>query len=119
MTGLSLPQKLALSCMSIPWLYIRMLMMTCSQCQTMLDGSFTHQPHIPPFSLQGLIDHLVELIISEDEAFYLLDKPTFCQLLQYLCPTLPSKDIPHWTKIHDEVVTCAVQAEYNIKETLQ
>ncbi len=93
--------------------------MTSSQRQTTLDGSVTHQPRVPPFSSQGLIDHLVELIVSEDEAFYLLDKPAFRQLLQYLRPTLPSKDIPHRTKMREEVVTRAVQAECSVKETLQ
>ncbi len=96
-----------------------MLTMTSSQRQTTLDGSITHQPRVPPFSSRGLIDHLVELIVSEDEAFYLLDKPAFCQLLQYLRPTLPSKDIPHRTKMREEVVTRAVQAECSVKETLQ
>jgi len=96
-----------------------MLMMTSSRRQTTLDGSFTHQPRIPPFSSRGLMDHLVELIVSEDEAFYLLEKPVFRQLLQYLRPTLPSKDIPHRTKIRGEVVTRAVQAEHNVKEALQ
>jgi hypothetical protein len=64
------------------------------QRQTTLDGSFTRQPRVPPFSTQGLIDHLVELIVSEDNAFHLLDKPAFRQLLHYLRPTLLSKDIP-------------------------
>src|SRR5260221_6393036 len=114
-----MPRKLALSCTLIPRLHLRMLTMTSSQRQTTLDGSVTHQPRVPPFSSQGLIDHLVELIVSEDEAFYLLDKPAFRQLLHYLRPTLASRDIPHHTKIREEVLHRAVKAESNLKATLQ
>jgi hypothetical protein len=60
----------------------------------------TSQPHIAPFSTRGLLDYLVELIVSEDDVFYLLDKPAFQQLIHYLHPTLTLKDIPHRTKMH-------------------
>jgi len=96
-----------------------MLMITSSQHQMTLDGSITHQPRVPPFSSQGLIDHLVELIVSKDEAFYFVDKPAFCRLLYYLHPSLKDKEIPHCTKIREEVMTCATQGEYNVKEALQ
>src|SRR6266705_4591843 len=94
-------------------------MITASQHQATLDGSFTRQPRVAPFSSQGLIDHLVELVVSEDEAFHLLDKPAFRQLLHYLRPTLASRDIPHHTKIREEVLHRAVKAESNLKATLQ
>ena len=98
---------------------LHVLMMNARQRQTTLDASFTSQCHVAPFSQQGLIDYLVELVVTEDEAFHLLDKPAFCQLLLYLRPTLTSKDIPHRTKIREEVLTRAVHAEFNIKEKLQ
>src|SRR5712691_6506159 len=41
-----------------------------SDRQATLDGSVTHQPCILPFMSQGLIEHLVELIISKDEVFH-------------------------------------------------
>ena len=94
-------------------------MTTPSQHQTTLDGSFTRQPHVAPFSSQGMVDHLVQLIVTEDEAFYLLEKPAFWQLLLYLRPTLTDRDIPHCTKIREEVLTCSVQAKSNVKATLQ
>ena len=72
-----------------------------------------------PFSTQGLVDHVVELIVSEDDAFYLLDKPVFRKLLHYLRPNLAMKDIPHRTKIHEEVLARAVQAKSKMKATLQ
>ena len=46
-----------------------------SQCQTTLKASISHQPCVPPFSTQGLIDYIIELVISEDDAFQLLDRP--------------------------------------------
>ena len=95
-----------------------MLMMTSSQRQTTLD-SFTTQKAAAPFSTQGLKDHLVQLIVTEDEAFHLLDKPAFRQLIHYLRPTLPDKEIPHRTKIRKEVLTRAVEAEYKLKASLQ
>ena len=95
-----------------------MLMMTSSQRQTTLD-SFTTQKAAAPFSTQGLKDHLVQLIVTEDKAFHLLDKPVFRQLIHYLCPTLPNKEIPHRTKIREEVLIRTVEAEYKLKASLQ
>jgi hypothetical protein len=56
-----------------------MLIMNASNQQSTLDGTVMSQsqPHIAPFLMQGFVDHLVKLIVSEDDAFYLLDKPTF------------------------------------------
>lgn len=96
-----------------------MLIMTGRSCQSTLDGAVMSQPHVAPFSAQGLTDHLVELIVSEDDAFYLLDKPAFHQLIHYLCPNLSTKDIPHHTKIHKEVLACAVLAKSKLIKTLQ
>jgi len=88
-----------------------MLIMTAGGRQSTLDGVVKTQPHIAPFSTRGLINHLVELIVSEDKAFQLLDTLAFRQLIHYLHPALAIKDIPHWTKIHEEVLACAVQAK--------
>ena len=96
-----------------------MLIITTSQCQTTLDGAFTTQQRVAPFSTQGLIDHLVELIVTEDTVFQLLDRPAFRQLLYYLHPTLCKGGIPHRTKIHDEVLARSVQAKAKVKAILQ
>jgi hypothetical protein len=61
---------------------------------------------------------LVELIVSKDDAFYLLDKPVFRQLIHYLRPTLALKDIPHRTKIREEILARAVQAKSKMKATV-
>jgi hypothetical protein len=96
-----------------------MLMMTASNHQSTLDGMVTSQPRIAPFSTWGFVEHVVELIVSEDDAFYLLDKPTFCWLIHYLQPTLAIKDIPHHTRIREVVLVHTVQAKSKLKETLQ
>jgi hypothetical protein len=96
-----------------------MLTMTASNRQTTLDGVVMSQPHAAPFSTQGLINHIVELVVSEDNMFYLLDKPAFCQLIHYLRPTLSPKEIPHRTKIHEEILACTAQAKSKLKATLQ
>ena len=96
-----------------------MLITPTSQCQTTLDETFATQQRVASFSTRGLINHLVELIITEDEAFQLLDRPTFWQLLNYLCSTLPNGDIPHCTKIHNKVLAHAVQAKSKVKAALQ
>ena len=94
-------------------------MMSASTRQATLDGMVTSQLRMAPFSTRGLIDHVVELIVSEDNAFLLLDKPTFRQLIHYIRPTLPMKDILHRTRIRQEVLAHAVQAKAKLKATLQ
>ena len=96
-----------------------MLTTTASNRQTTLDGVVMSQPRAAPFSTRGLIDHIVELVVSEDDAFYLLDKPTFRQLIHYLRPTLSPKEIPHCTKIREEILARAAQAKSKLKATLQ
>jgi len=96
-----------------------MLTTTASNRQTTLDGVVMSQPCTAPFSTRGLIDHIIELVVSEDDAFYLLDKPAFHQLIHYLRPTLSPKEIPHRTKIREEILACAAQAKSKLKATLQ
>ena len=96
-----------------------MLTTTASNCQTTLDGVVTSQPRTALFSTWGLIDHIIELVVSEDNAFYLLDKTAFCQLIHYLCPTLSMKEIPHCTDIREEILACAAQAKLKLKAMLQ
>ena len=96
-----------------------MLTTTASNHQTTLDGVVMSQPHAARFSTWGLIDHIIELVVSEDDAFYLLDKPVFRQLLHFLRPALAMKDIPHRTKIREEILARAAQAKSKLKATLQ
>ena len=101
------------------WLDTMMLMITSSQRQSTLDGAFPIQQRVAPFLKRGLIDHLVELVVTEDEAFQLLDKPAFRRLLYFLHPTLPRGGIPHRMKIHDEILARTVQAKAKVKAILQ
>ncbi|KAK6971364.1 ribonuclease H-like domain-containing protein [Favolaschia claudopus] len=50
---------------------------------------------IPQFTSAGLLDHLVELMVTEDNAFLLVDKAPFRRVLQYCRPSLKESDIPH------------------------
>ncbi|KAG2080715.1 uncharacterized protein F5147DRAFT_522949, partial [Suillus discolor] len=66
-----------------------------SEHQKTLDESLA--PKIPQFTKAGLMDYIVELIVSEDEAIQLVDKGPFRRLLQYLHPNLSDGAIPHHT----------------------
>jgi hypothetical protein len=108
----------ALDCAFVYLLYL-LILTTNSQLQTTLEGSISRQPRVPPFSTHGLIDYIVQLVVSEDNAFQLLDRQSFRQLLHYLRPMLHSKDIPHRTKIREVILERAKQAEGRVKFVLQ
>jgi len=38
-----------------------------SERQGTLDGTVTRQPRVPPFCNSGLLDYVVELVVSEDD----------------------------------------------------
>ncbi|KAG1818653.1 uncharacterized protein BJ212DRAFT_1497582 [Suillus subaureus] len=69
--------------------------------QMTLDASLVLRP--PAFTKDGLLEYIMELIVTEDEAIQLIDKPAFRCLLQYACPSLTNKDIPHRTKLTDTI----------------
>ncbi|KAJ7857121.1 hypothetical protein B0H14DRAFT_3448096 [Mycena olivaceomarginata] len=60
--------------------------------QTTLDN-FANKT--PPFSCQGFLDYLVEMMVTEDDGFMLVDKGPFRRLLRYCRPSLKESDIPH------------------------
>ncbi|KAG1740644.1 hypothetical protein EDB19DRAFT_1828447 [Suillus lakei] len=57
-----------------------------SSRQSTLDGSLA--PKAPMFTKAGLLEYIMELIVTEDEALQLVDKPAFLQLAS-LCPPRP------------------------------
>lgn len=69
--------------------------------------------------MQGLLNYIIELIVSEDDAFQLIDKCSFRRLLMYLRPSLLDKDIPHRTKLTKEILEHAAQAEAMVKMALK
>ncbi|KAK7025717.1 HAT family dimerization domain-containing protein [Favolaschia claudopus] len=83
--------------------------------QSTLEGFATKTP---PFTSEGLVDHLVELMVTEDDAFRLVDKAPFRRVLHYCRPSLKESDIPHRTKMRGEILTRASEAEDRLREKL-
>lgn len=79
----------------------------------------TRQPRAPPFSTDGLVDYLVELVVCEDKAFQLVDKGPFRRLLTYLRPSLSDKDIPHRKFLRNEIINKANLSEARLNEVLK
>lgn len=52
------------------------------------------------------------------KAFHLVDKASFRRLLMFTRPSLSEKDIPHRTKIHDEILFKAEEAEGRVRKAL-
>ncbi|KAG2098564.1 hypothetical protein BD769DRAFT_1394397 [Suillus cothurnatus] len=73
----------------------------CCSRQSTLDSNLI--PKLPIFSKAGLLKYIMELIITEDEALQLVDKPAFHRLLSYVCPALVEGDIPHHTKLTESI----------------
>lgn len=86
--------------------------------QGSLDGIVNRQPRPPTFSTAGLLDYIIELIVEEDEAFQLVDKGAFRRLLMYTRPSLSERDIPHRTKVQQEILLRARGAEVKVSEAL-
>jgi hypothetical protein len=103
--------------------------------QSTLDGVIARQPKPPVFTTDALLDYIVKVVVSEDEvsphgrvwilslaylehpqAFQLINKRPFRQLLMYLRPALGEKDIPHHTKFQAETLSRAKAVENMISE---
>ncbi|KAF5320223.1 hypothetical protein D9758_017607 [Tetrapyrgos nigripes] len=57
------------------------------------------QPPVAPFSLEGMLEYIIELFPDADEAVLLIDQASFRRLILYLWPKLSEKDIPHRTTL--------------------
>ena len=90
-----------------------------SLSQGSLDNIVTRQPRAPPFSTDGLVDYLVELVVCEDKAFQLIDKGPLRRLLTYLRPSLSDKDIPHRQTLRSAIINKAKLNEVRVKELLK
>ncbi|KAF7366232.1 HAT family dimerization domain-containing protein [Mycena venus] len=84
--------------------------------QTTLDNFATKTP---PFSSQGLLNYWVEMIVTENDAFMLVDKGPFRRLLQYCRPSLKESDIPHHTKMREEILKQTEDAEERLRSKLE
>jgi hypothetical protein len=86
--------------------------------QTSLDSVITREPKQPPFTVPGLLDFIIEMVVFEDKAFLLVERDSFRQLLRYCRPALADKDIPRRKTVRSEVIRRARHAEENVCEKL-
>ncbi|KAF7372005.1 Zinc finger BED domain-containing protein RICESLEEPER 2 [Mycena venus] len=84
--------------------------------QTTLNG---FAMKIPPFKTDGMLDHLVKLVVSEDNAFRLVDKGPFRRLMHYMRPSLQKKDLLHRTKMMSEVLERTKKVEARLREKIK
>jgi hypothetical protein len=75
-------------------------------------------PKLPAFTKAGLLEYIIELIVVEDEAFQLVEKGAFRRLLTYLRPNLAKHDIPHKTKVREQIMERAETAFELVKAKL-
>ncbi|KAG1901096.1 uncharacterized protein F5891DRAFT_1187795 [Suillus fuscotomentosus] len=88
----------------------------CLSRQSTLNSNLIPKP--PMFSKAGLLKYIMELIVTEDEALQLIDKPVFRRLLSYVRPALVEGDIPHCTKLTKSVKAHALTVVDAIRERL-
>ncbi|KAF8879217.1 hypothetical protein CPB84DRAFT_1751722 [Gymnopilus junonius] len=71
--------------------------------QTHLDGFIQATPNVK-WSKEGLLEHILDFIISGDQSFRVVEEKPFRKLLKYQHPATQESDIPHRTKIWEEVI---------------
>ncbi|KAG6905960.1 hypothetical protein DXG01_016673 [Tephrocybe rancida] len=69
--------------------------------QTKLDGWVEG---VPKWTSEGLLNHILEFIMSDDQAFHLIEKKSFCGILKYQRPSMKASDIPKCTKLQEEII---------------
>ncbi|KAH9007830.1 hypothetical protein EDB84DRAFT_1447292 [Lactarius hengduanensis] len=69
--------------------------------QVNLDG---FMQRIPTWTKQGLMEHVIQFVVEDDQSFLVVEKPSFRNMLRYLRPNMKDLDIPHRTKLQDEVI---------------
>ncbi|KAH9030064.1 hypothetical protein EDB84DRAFT_1439189, partial [Lactarius hengduanensis] len=50
---------------------------------------------VPQWSKEGLMEHIVELVVVDDQAFALVERAAFRRLVKFLRPGIKDSDIPH------------------------
>ncbi|KAF8887636.1 hypothetical protein CPB84DRAFT_1849810 [Gymnopilus junonius] len=83
--------------------------------QTHLDG-FVQATLNVKWSKEGLLEHILDFIISGDQSFHVVEEKPFRKLLKYQHPATQESDIPHHTKIQEEVIEKANLAIQRLKE---
>jgi hypothetical protein len=94
----------------------------------------------PKWSPEGLLEHIIELIVIEDEVsltclflvliftniilistkpFSIVERGPFRRILQFQRPTMKDSDIPHRTKIREEILEKAKVVEARLAQHLK
>ncbi|GLB42145.1 putative hAT family C-terminal dimerisation region [Lyophyllum shimeji] len=69
--------------------------------QANLDG-FVHAA--PKWTREGLLEHVMQFVVEDDQAFTLVEKDTFRRILKYQRPATKDSDIPRRTKLQEEIM---------------
>ncbi|PPQ85072.1 hypothetical protein CVT26_005196 [Gymnopilus dilepis] len=71
---------------------------------------------VPKWSKEGLLEHIIDFVVSDDQPFRIVEKSSFRALLTYQRPAMNDSDIPHRTKLREEIVYKAEVAIDRLKE---
>lgn len=69
--------------------------------QVNLDG---FMQRILTWTKQGLMEHIIQFVVEDDQSFLVIEKPSFRNLLRYLRPNMKESDIPHRTKLREDIM---------------
>ncbi|RDB19238.1 hypothetical protein Hypma_013493 [Hypsizygus marmoreus] len=81
--------------------------------QAKLDGFVRSTPK---WTKEGLLEHIVQFVVEDDQAFTLVDKKSFRGILKYQRPATKESDIPHHTKLQEEVIYKAQVIEKRLRD---
>ncbi|KAG9018943.1 hypothetical protein FRB90_008137, partial [Tulasnella sp. 427] len=68
-------------------------------------ASSAQEPEKEPFTMDGFIQRLLRWIVVDDQSIRVLECPEFRDLLTYVSDHLDDEDIPHRTKLTNEIIS--------------
>ncbi|KAF7372957.1 hypothetical protein MSAN_00502900 [Mycena sanguinolenta] len=89
------------------------------EVQGTLDGVVVAKPRPPVFTSEGLRDFLIEMIVTQDEALSIVERPSFRRLLQYCRPSITETDIPTRRTIRKYVLQLAKDVQAKLFDEFQ
>ncbi|KAJ7488681.1 hypothetical protein B0H11DRAFT_1912832 [Mycena galericulata] len=84
--------------------------------QGSLDGIVIYEPRTPPFTVAGHRDYIIEMIVTQDEALSLVERPSFIRLIKYLRPGIKDSDIPTRNTIKKDILQHAKRVEEELRD---
>jgi hypothetical protein len=67
-------------------------------------GSFlVTTPQLPPWNREGLLSHVCEWVVLDNQSFSVVEKESFKALLHYQRPSMIPRDLPSRTTVTDEI----------------